>query len=66
MVDDQQVDGQLYDRFNKDEDRTKMSVVRAAEPEELSKLIDDFSDERLRALLPLYKARNFPESLSND
>jgi exodeoxyribonuclease-1 len=41
-------------------------VVRAAEPEELSKLIDDFSDERLRALLPLYKARNFPESLSND
>jgi exodeoxyribonuclease-1 len=66
MVDDQQVDGQLYDRFIKDEDRTKMSVVRAAEPEELSKLIDDFSDERLRALLPLYKARNFPESLSND
>lgn len=66
MIDEQQVDGQLYDGFIKDGDRTKMSVVRAAEPEELSKLANDFSDERLRTLLPLYKARNFPEALNND
>jgi exodeoxyribonuclease-1 len=66
MIDEQQVDGQLYDEFINDEDRTRMSVVRAAEPEELSKLTNDFSDERLRALLPLYKARNFPEALSDD
>jgi exodeoxyribonuclease-1 len=66
MVDEQQVDGLLYDGFVKDDDKTKMSVVRAAEPEELSKLADDISDERLKALLPLYKARNFPDALTGD
>ena len=66
MIDEQQVDGSLYDGFVKDDDRTKMSVVRAAESEELSKLTEDFSDERLKAMLPLYKARNFPDSLTAD
>jgi len=64
MVDEQQVDGSLYDSFVKDEDKTKMSVVRAAKPDELSNLNLDFQDGRLRALLPLYKARNFPETLT--
>lgn len=64
VVDEQKVDGQLYDSFIKNEDKTKMSVVRAAKPDELSNLDLDFHDERLKALLPLYKARNFPGALT--
>jgi len=64
VIDEQQVDSQLYDGFVNDADRIKMSVVRAAEPSELSNLQKGFSDDRLKTLLPLYKARNFPASLS--
>jgi exodeoxyribonuclease-1 len=64
VIDEQKVDEQLYEGFVSDPDRTKMAVVRAAEPDELSDLRLDFADDRLKALLPLYKARNFPRSLS--
>src|SRR3989344_1653638 len=64
VIDEQQVDSQLYDDFVNDADRIKMSVVRAAEPSELSDFQKNFADDRLKALLPLYKARNFPTSLS--
>ncbi|MBI2007887.1 exodeoxyribonuclease I, partial [Candidatus Saccharibacteria bacterium] len=65
VIDEQKVDSQLYDSFVKDDDRTKMSVIRAAEPNELARLDLDFQDGRLKALLPLYKARNFPEALTD-
>lgn len=64
VIDEQQVDQQLYDGFVNETDRTKMGVVRATDPVELSQLRLDFTDDRLRSLLPLYKARNFPQSLS--
>ena len=64
VIDEQQVDSQLYDGFVNDADRIKMSVVRAAEPSELNDFQKNFSDDRLKSLLPLYKARNFPSSLS--
>lgn len=64
MVDEQKVDEMLYDSFVKEEDKAKMSVIRAAKPDELSRLGLDFSDERLNLLFPLYKARNFPETLT--
>ena len=64
VIDEQQVDSQLYDGFVSDADRIKMSVVRAAEPSELNDFQKNFSDDRLKSLLPLYKARNFPTSLS--
>ena len=60
------VDEQLYDGFVPDSDKTKMSVVRAADVNELSNLKLDFADERLKLLLPLYKARNFPKILSGE
>ena len=41
-----------------------MSVVRAASPDELANLDLDFKDERLKLMLPLYRARNFPGSLT--
>lgn len=66
LVDDPlQVDGQLYDGFVSDADKDKMSVVRAAKPAELSELQLDFKDGRLKLLLPLYKARNFPKLLDD-
>ena len=66
VADEQKVDGQLYDDFIPDSDKTRMSALRSAEPEELSNLGPDLTDERLKALLPLYKARNFPKSLTGD
>ncbi len=66
VVDPQRVDEQLYEGFVDNTDKVKMSVVRAADETELAGLSLDFADERLSALLPLYKARNFPKSLDSD
>jgi exodeoxyribonuclease-1 len=60
------VDCQMYDGFFGAEDKTAMSVVRAARPEELSDLGLKFRDSRLSALLPLYKARNYPKLLTGE
>jgi exodeoxyribonuclease I len=60
------VDNQLYDKFFNPNDKRAMSLVRAAEPNELNDLADKFKDERLIALLPLYKARNFPLNLTSE
>jgi exodeoxyribonuclease I len=62
VADPQKVDGQLYDGFVKDEDKTKMSAVRAAGPKDLADF--NFKDERLNLLLTLYKARNYPNLLN--
>lgn len=66
VIDELRVDEQLYDGFVNGVDKTKMSVVRAADPEQLADLQVDFTDDRLKVLLPLYKARNFPQSLTGD
>lgn len=59
-------DERLYEAFIGDHDANLMGVVRAANPDELSDVTRDFNDERLRQLLPLYKARNFPRNLTDD
>lgn len=66
VVDEMAVDGSLYDGFVSDSDKTKMRVVRAAKAAELADLHLDFADDRLKLLLPLYKARNFPSSLTQE
>jgi exodeoxyribonuclease-1 len=66
LPDDLSVDAQLYDGFFGDQDRSKMRVIRAADATELSQLGLEFSDKRLTALLPLYKARNFPKQLTGE
>lgn len=66
LADARDVDAALYDGFISDHDKTLMSVVRAAEADEIAGLSADFTDQRLHELLPLYKARNFPESLSDE
>ncbi len=57
---------QLYEGFIPDIDKAKMSVVRAADEMELASLRAEFNDQRLREMLPRYKARNFPKTLSTE
>ena len=63
---DKDVDNCIYDGFFGEADKTAMRVVRAAQAEELGNLGLKFGDSRLEALLPLYKARNFPKSLTTE
>ncbi len=60
------VDAQLYDGFFSKPDQTLMRAVRAAKPDDILSFADQFHDQRLKSLLPLYKARNFPKSLSQE
>jgi exodeoxyribonuclease I len=66
LQDELEVDARLYDNFIGDADKTNCRVVRAADSDELSNLSLEFKDDRLEALLPLYKARNYPKSLSDE
>lgn len=61
---DKDVDNSMYDGFFSGPDKSAMSVVRAAKPEELGNLGLKFEDSRLPVLLPLYKARNYPKFLT--
>jgi exodeoxyribonuclease-1 len=56
----------LYDGFLDDIDRGLLSEVRMASAEELASDSFCFRDERYQQLLFLYRARNYPESLSED
>ena len=60
-----EVDAQLYDGFFSDKDTQTMQKVRAIKPEDLNSENLAFDDERLKNLLVLYKARNFPKKLSD-
>lgn len=64
VVDELSVDGSLYNGFVDGSDKIKMRVVRAADEQKLADLALDFSDDRLNLMLPLYKARNYPKSLT--
>lgn len=63
FANEQNVDAQLYDGFFEGRDKQVMRAVRAAKPQELTEDAFRFNDQRLKALLPLYKARNFSRSL---
>lgn len=57
----------LYDGgFLDDNDKKLTSVVRAADPNELGELANDFHDIRLQEMLPRYKARNFSKYLTDE
>lgn len=60
---DGSADGQLYGGFVGNADKQVMRAVRAANPAALSGFADKLEDKRLRQLLPLYKARNYPDAL---
>ena len=64
--DDKSVDEQLYDGFFDRHDNKLMAEVHKATPDNLSNFMTEFHDPRLKALLPLYKARNYPSQLSSE
>jgi exodeoxyribonuclease-1 len=63
---DPSADGQLYDGFIGNGDKTVSRAIRAAKPAELTDFAGKLQDKRLKELLPLYKARNYPDSLSGE
>ena len=58
------VDERLYEGFIGDADKQVMRQIRNAQPDTLAEIGMNLEDDRLQSLLPLYKARNFPKSLS--
>ncbi|HFC54020.1 MAG TPA: exodeoxyribonuclease I [Gammaproteobacteria bacterium] len=54
----------LYEGFFDDGDRLQMERVRGASPQELAALGSGFRDGRLPELLFRYRARNWPQTLS--
>lgn len=66
IQDEHSVDIQLYDGFFSASDQVIMRAVRAAQPAEILGLGPKLRDPRLKALLPLYQARNYPESLDKE
>lgn len=66
LLDDRTVDEQLYDGFFDNADKTEMSNLRVSEPGEIGLFTQKFKDTRLKALVPLYKARNYAKYLSGD
>lgn len=60
------VDTQLYDGFIAPGDSKQMPVFRSADPAHFAEVATKFTDERLRKLAPLYKARNYPKLLTDE
>lgn len=65
MENENDVDGRLYDSFLQDADRNLLEKVHNSNPGDLILEQFDFKDDRMRKLLPLYKARNFSKKLSD-
>ncbi len=63
---EQAVDFRMYDGFLAAGDKPLLAAMRRAEPTDLTGYIARVSDKRLKELLPLYKARNYPRSLTTD
>jgi exodeoxyribonuclease-1 len=57
---------QLYDGFFSPQDKQAMFAIRNATAQELATNTFTFKDKRLPELLFRYRARNFPESLTNE
>ena len=60
------VDQALYGGFLDNRDRDRLAQVRAATPQELAAGDFNFKDRRLPELLFRYRARNWPETLSEE
>lgn len=66
VVSSQDVDSKLYDGFLPDNDKKLFSDIHSSSAEKLNNYLPKLSDLRLKTLLPLYKARNFPSALSDE
>ncbi|GAA4879654.1 exodeoxyribonuclease I [Ferrimonas pelagia] len=61
---ERQVEQQLYDGFFSEADRAQIELVRTTPAEHLAALTPEFTDPRLAPLLFHYRARNYPQTLS--
>lgn len=59
-----EVDSQLYNGFWNERDKHDLRLVRSHAPATLGELGPKLQSKRLQKLLPLYKARNYPEFLT--
>lgn len=67
LVDNQlTVDERLYENFISNGDKNNMELVRSSSVDNLIGLAPKLNDERLRSLLPLYKARNYAAKLTSE
>jgi exodeoxyribonuclease-1 len=66
LTNDQDVDCQLYDQLYNDGDCRLLPEIRSSKPEDILGFEAKLQDKRLKTLLPLYKARNYPSSLSSE
>lgn len=57
---------QLYQGFINSRDKGVMKSLRAAGAGQIADATFDFDDARLNAMFPLYRARNFPQTLSQE
>lgn len=60
------VDEDLYGGFVPDDDRARLQRLRALPPAELARQRPAWRDARLEELLFRYRARNFPDTLSDE
>ena len=58
------VDDQMYDGFWGENDQAEMAQARAATVDSINELEKEVKNKRIREMLPLYKARNFPKHLT--
>lgn len=58
------VDNKIYDGFWGDDDMVELNQIRAMEPAELGNAATKLKNKRLREMVPLYKARNYPKLLT--
>ncbi|MGP2410192.1 exodeoxyribonuclease I [Yersinia sp. 2553 StPb PI] len=59
------VDAQLYNGFFSDADRATMKIILQTEPQNLPALDLTFQDPRLEALFFRFRARNYPNTLTD-
>lgn len=59
-------DQKIYSGFYGHADQVALSKIRAASPEQITDYEHHVKDARLKEMLPLYKARNFPKSLTSE
>lgn len=59
-------EAKLYDGFVNDRDKLRAEAVRNATEKELANHQPKFNDARLAEMFPRYKARNFPQQLTDD
>lgn len=65
-IQDQPVDTRLYDGFYPTADKALLPKIRQSSADKLMEFTQKVQDQRLAELLFLYKARNYPKSLSEE